>query len=460
MSRLVLDSVNFSALASTHWPHLIGYANGRISSWTPAQINQTRQRGQLLALADVLGTAPREASILDFERGDVTSPAVVHEWARARNQFAGDATVYCSPRSIATVVSGLRGEKCNLFVVDLTDDGEPPFTVPHYPGLPGNVRVIGRQFVFGPRSGGDYDMSVFYADDWHPEQAAPAHLFAARAAAAAELGPYQNATSGAEIINPATGQIAGHRELPEQFTYAEQTGPTLPSGAPSALHVMTLPEPFGATGPCADCPSVTSCATAGECALVAAAPDVATPPPGDQAAVAVDQAAADVAGAAVVASTAPDSVVPADEHRAAEQAATARQLAGESWPSSAAAAYSAALSAERAAEFTAAAAPVPVIHDDSTAAALAAAADRVELDPRGLTWWPAADGGAAAADVPTAAAAAQPPLNHAFIKAVLADLKTVAGMFHEHGWHNTGTELERVLGIVWELGGALEKGGQ
>lgn len=419
MSRLVLDSVNFSALAATRWPHLIGYVNGRISAWTPAQINQTRQRGQLLALVDVLGTEPDKASILDFERGDVQSPRVVHGWVRARNQFADDGTVYCSPRSIPAVVSGLRGEKCNLVVVDLTDDGEPPFTVPHYPGLPNNVRVIGRQFVFGPRSGGDYDMSVFYADDWHPEQVAPAHLFAARAAAAHELGPYQNATSAAEVTSPATGQLTGPPNLPEQLEM------TPVSDHP--FQVMTLPEPFGANLPCDWCPGPVACASAGRC-LEPGGADV------DQAAAPVDQAAADVAGAAVVASTAPDSVDPAAEHQAAEQAATARQLAFADDLRMAAARTE----ARRLADLT----------DEELIAEHIAA-----------TSGPA-DGGAAAAGISTAAAAAaQSPLNHDFIKRTLADLKTVANMFHQHGWHNTGTELERVLGMAWELGGALEKGG-
>lgn len=168
--RIAIDSVSYAAIGPIEWPDKIGYVNGRVSAWTPQQIADSRERGQLIALVDVLGNAPHDASILDFERGDVQSPAVLHAWVQARNQYRGDAAVYCAVNSVPVVLGALRGEKCNLWVVDLTDDGEPPFAIPQQlRTLPAGVRLVAIQYVLAPRSGGDYDMSLIYADDWHPE---------------------------------------------------------------------------------------------------------------------------------------------------------------------------------------------------------------------------------------------------------------------------------------------------
>lgn len=168
--RIAIDSVSYAAIGPIEWPDKIGYVNGRVSAWTPQQIADSRARDQLIALVDVLGNAPHDASILDFERGDVQSPAVLHAWVQARNQYRGDATVYCAAANVQTVLNALRGEKCNLWVVQLTDDGEPPFAIPsEFRRLPAGVRLVAMQYVLAPRSGGDYDMSLIYADDWHPE---------------------------------------------------------------------------------------------------------------------------------------------------------------------------------------------------------------------------------------------------------------------------------------------------
>lgn len=250
MTRLTLDSVNFGAVSATRWPHLIGYLNGHVSAWSAEEIAETRASGRLLAVVDVLGNSPLSASVLDFERGDVQSPTVVRAWLQARNQYRGDGTVYCSARDIPTVVSGLRGEKCNLWVADPTADGEPPFDLPDYPGLPAGVRVIARQFVLAPRSGGQYDLSVFYADDWHPEQEAPEVLSAARLAAAPELGHY--AAAAADISAPVPGwqsSATGERLLsPPDDPAADPlfTDPKAPDPSPAGT---TSSGPLSVSGP-------------------------------------------------------------------------------------------------------------------------------------------------------------------------------------------------------------------
>lgn len=398
MSRIALDSIKYANMAGLRWPHLIGYCNGRISAWSEQDQANARSRGQLLALVDVLGTAPHLASIIDFERGDVQSPTVIHRWVQARNQFRGDATVYVQPPKIRTIVNAVGAEPVNLWVVDLTADGEPPFGLPNYGPLPPNVRIIGRQFVFQPRSGGNYDMSVIYADNWHPDQPHPANYAPVRLAAAAELGINGSLQWAANVpTEPDPAAEFGPVAVVTTAELAEATGPSGYSAA-TAAGLGAWPVPVPGTGPLATVtPLITATDAGGPAAPAADVDQVAD----------VDQAA-DV------------------DH-------------GPSGSGS-----------DDLAAFRAAAAPVPVIGNDQAADVDQAAelADMVVVDT------------AAAGSVATAAAAAaQPTLNHEFIRATLSDLEEVAQMFRASGRGSVAKELERGLYLAWELGSALKAAG-
>lgn len=381
MPRLALDSVNYGSLASSRWPHQIGYINGHVSAWSAEEIAETRASGRLLALVDVLGTMPLAASVLDFERGDVQSPTVVRAWLQARNQFRGDGTVYCAVASIPTVVSGLRGERCNLWVADLTADAEPPFTMPEYPGLPAGVRVIARQFVLTPRSGGPYDMSIIYADDWHPEQGDPAGHAAARISAAAELGPYAVAAVRASSTGAAAPEIPGQLAIGEADPAPDFPGGATSSGTPSP----STPSPVSSSSPATASPGeLTSAATA------AAPPDPA-------------------------ATAEPDS---------------AWRIGNFTMPASTMTAQP----------------PPPLIITTPPAPTPAPVQPVAVLGPDGR------DSGRTVFE-PAA------PLNHDFIRRVLNDTGDVAREFRRGGWTNIATELERVCGMAWEIGGAIRAAG-
>lgn len=242
--RIALDSVSYAAVGPVDWPDKIGYFNGRISAWTPEEIAESRRRGQLIALVDVLGNAFKDASILDWERGDVQSPAVLHAWVQARNQYRGDATVYCARSSVPTVVAALRGEKCNLWVCSLTDSGEPPLIVPDFGELPHNVRVVAVQYVLAPRSGGDYDMSIIYAEDWHPERDDDDH--AARATAAVMPGttsPAAAVDALAQVNLPAAPAAATAASTAEQYQSTMYPAATSAAAAPLANAAAWTAEP-------------------------------------------------------------------------------------------------------------------------------------------------------------------------------------------------------------------------
>ncbi len=227
--RMVMDSVGYAAVRAIDWPHKIGYFNGTASAWPADVIAAERARGQLLALVDVLGDAPYGAAILDVERGDVTAPEIIRAWVIARNQFRRDAVVYCNRSTLPTVISALAGEPCRIWLANPADNGEPPMTVPDL-GLPAHITLLGVQYVLSPRSGGNYDLSVFYDDTWHGDRESAEAASAAVPKPEAVPGP---AGAAPVPVAPATPSPAGTGDTP---------APVTPSGdIPAAAEMAAAP---------------------------------------------------------------------------------------------------------------------------------------------------------------------------------------------------------------------------
>lgn len=165
--RISLDSAMWDNIATIDWPHKIGYYNGAVFAWTAEQIAEARGKGQLLALVDVTGADWRNAAIIDWEKYDVQNPAVLAEWVRQRNaNYDGDAVVYCSRSSLATVMNALAQDHWRLWLADPVPSGEPPFRAPDL-SLPRNITLAGIQYALAPASGGPYDLTLWYDDSWH-----------------------------------------------------------------------------------------------------------------------------------------------------------------------------------------------------------------------------------------------------------------------------------------------------
>jgi hypothetical protein len=259
--RIVIDSASAEAIQAYNWPFKIGYCNGRESAWSAAEIAAAEQRHELLALVDVLGNATRHAAILDVERGDVTDPADIAAWVRERNGFRGDAAVYCSRDMLTTLINALQGEQCYLWLADPAPNGQPLMTPPPL-GLPENVILLGIQYALAPNSGGNYDISIFYDDLWHPgtavaaddmTAAAPeAGLAAPEAGLAAPEDDYPAAAAAPDPIpevpsaQPATSGPSGTSAAPLPRVVAASALSTSPGGAPvssSAPSPSAVPSP-------------------------------------------------------------------------------------------------------------------------------------------------------------------------------------------------------------------------
>ena len=230
LSRIALDSTNPGAIPAD-WPLVIGYATGRESAWPAATIQKFRSRGTTLALIDVTGEAPEQASIIDFEPGDVQREQTLQNWVRARNNFRADATVYCDRDELPEVLRYLSADYFRLWLADPTADGKPPTTPPKL-ALPKNCTLIGVQYAQHPgKSPGDYDLSIIYDKTWHPSATE-------RTAAAVE--PHDAAAAAA--APPITIDDDGQALDDGQGDEPAAADPTEPD--PTSL----LPAPTGSVG--------------------------------------------------------------------------------------------------------------------------------------------------------------------------------------------------------------------
>jgi hypothetical protein len=177
--RIGLDSVNYKAILAiiaqghnTDGWLMAGYHNGAVSAWPAIGFDELTQRGIQVARIDVLGTAWKDAAILDVEKADVMNPATITNWVRQRAQFRGDPIVYCNQSNLAMAANAAAaaGVRCGIWLAKIT--GIPPLDAAMVGvHLPTNLYLAAVQFEQEP-SGAPYDISVWFADDWHTELAA------------------------------------------------------------------------------------------------------------------------------------------------------------------------------------------------------------------------------------------------------------------------------------------------
>ena len=131
------------------------YVNGRYANY-PTVVK--RFPNSRVFGIDVLGTAWEQASILDWENGDVQNPAVLRTWAENRENFRpGTSVIYCDRDSMETVEDILAGMNYRLWISTL--DGTD---------LTGTITANGKIIVATQTHGGmdsPYDTSSTL-DEW------------------------------------------------------------------------------------------------------------------------------------------------------------------------------------------------------------------------------------------------------------------------------------------------------
>jgi hypothetical protein len=140
-----------------------GYVNG---SGATSKEDFARFRGIPHVHIDVFGTAPAEAGVLDFEKGNPRTPDGCAIWAKQRRAALPDhypAVIYYDRSHLTSLFNAMNAagleivKDFRLWIATL--DGTK--TVPDMTG------VTAVQFAGESMTGGHYDESIVYDDDWH-----------------------------------------------------------------------------------------------------------------------------------------------------------------------------------------------------------------------------------------------------------------------------------------------------
>lgn len=138
---------------------VMGYGNGSFA-WSAddwARFPHARK-----VHIDINGTHPGSCGVLDWEHGDVQRASTLRSWVQVRHNLVGphSATIYSSKSSLEELQDALQGLEWHWFAAD-------PTGKPHRLTLRGKT-AIAVQYAWPPRSGGHFDLSAVYDDDWHP----------------------------------------------------------------------------------------------------------------------------------------------------------------------------------------------------------------------------------------------------------------------------------------------------
>lgn len=155
-TRIFCDSTKPGLVPVKGTDGILPYVNGDYA-WSNEQIAPFVTAGKQVVRIDVLGNAPRKASILDVERYDATVQNA-KTWVPERNAFRMDATVYCARNTLEELFATVL----DPFWLILADPTGVPHTV-DIP-LPTHVHMAGTQFSWLT----NYDVTCITADGWHP----------------------------------------------------------------------------------------------------------------------------------------------------------------------------------------------------------------------------------------------------------------------------------------------------
>jgi hypothetical protein len=188
--RIMYDSTDISSIPLTGVEMIGCYADGTYENVTAAA---QRFPDKQIVPIDTRGTDPK-ARVLDYEPGDVQSPASAVAWVRASKAAGNDyPTIYADRSDMKTLVPYLGsaglviGKDVFLWVATL--DG----TWEQYMGALGIVAV---QY----HDAGGYDVSMVLDDSWIPAAVPPLTI----------LGMRQSAYTEVAAVNLAWDAVPGY----------------------------------------------------------------------------------------------------------------------------------------------------------------------------------------------------------------------------------------------------------
>lgn len=167
MTRIMRDSTNPNDIPVDGTQLAAGYANGAISQW-PANSWDRFPNAQKVTI-DVLGNTP-SADVLDVEPGNASNMTAAY-WVRSKLALNDDylPIIYCSRSNLTPLFNTLNtaGYFINvhfkLWIATL--DGTK--------SVPDMTGVTAVQYAGQTQTGGHYDESIVYDDQWKPTIVTP-----------------------------------------------------------------------------------------------------------------------------------------------------------------------------------------------------------------------------------------------------------------------------------------------
>src|SRR6266700_6785187 len=162
MTRLMRDSTNLKDIP-VHGTNLVaGYVNGQFIA---SKEDFAMFPGIPHFHIDVLGTDPDKAGVLDFEEGNPRTPEICANWAKRRKALhpGYPAVIYCDRSHLTPLFNAM--DAAGLHIV--RDFRLWIATLDGTKRVPDMTGVTAVQFAGESMTGGHFDESIVYDDDWH-----------------------------------------------------------------------------------------------------------------------------------------------------------------------------------------------------------------------------------------------------------------------------------------------------
>jgi hypothetical protein len=162
MTRLMRDSTNLKDIPIPGTDLVTGYVNG---NGIATKEDFARFPGIPHVHIDALGTDPESAGVLDFEKGNPSTPESCANWAKRRkaaHPHVYPAVIYCDRSHLTPLFNAMNAAGLHI-VRDFrlwiaTLDGTKM--------VADMTGVTAVQFAGEKMTGGHFDESIVYDDDW------------------------------------------------------------------------------------------------------------------------------------------------------------------------------------------------------------------------------------------------------------------------------------------------------
>jgi len=163
MTRLMRDSTNLNDIPIDGTDLVAGYVNGNFKA---SKEDFARFHGIPHVHVDVLGTDPQDAGVLDFESGNPRAPDACAIWAKQRRAALPGhypPVIYCTRSHLTQLFNAMNAAGLEI----VKDFRLWMATLDGTKRVDDMTGVTAVQFAGQTMTGGHYNESIVYDDEWH-----------------------------------------------------------------------------------------------------------------------------------------------------------------------------------------------------------------------------------------------------------------------------------------------------